>query len=282
MLNGMSRVVVVSFLGLLFSLVCLSDGATPAKIELARKILMAQGTQQQLASLSPQIYAGLAEFRVKLAPDGFNLLMLATQRHFSGPQLYELYEATFIRQLTEDQLKLLGVWYETPLAKKFSEMEVAGGSPKALAAMKEYGEKQEKNPAQKTRARLIKDLIKMQRTNDVYVDIVANVSAGITAGALAIEQPEGQVDIKPMRRRIAELRIKIRPKLEKSTFLTFLYQFREANDAELIEYTRFMQTPTGRALTEASLLSLNDSLQKAAQDVGVDVARAKQSMKDGH
>ncbi|MBI3544572.1 MAG: DUF2059 domain-containing protein [Deltaproteobacteria bacterium] len=239
-------------------------------IDAARKLIALDGAEQDLKNMRSQIVAGLYPVKPKIAPDAFAILKLAVETEFDEAKLFPRYEEVFLSSLSDDTIRECLKWYESPIGKKLSKLQAENTTGEKMAELRAFAAAIEKKPP--ARARLLKELDEAMRGSALFLDLDVNMSWGIMVGLMAFEPGGSSPErVAQARKRLADFRTKAAPEIRKKTFATYAFVYREATDDEIRKLIAFAKTPAGKKLIEASFLALNDTLQHASQDVGVDV-----------
>ena len=254
---------------------------TPQKFALVQKIAKADGSDLQLIALGPQLLEGLLPFTKKMPAQRSNALLAAMGEQFDGNRLFESYEANLAHEMRQESLEAVMPWYDSVTGHRISALQLRSNTPEAVTALKAYGAVLVKKPPSAARIKLVRDLDQAIKATDLLVDITVNVTAGVLAGIAVVQKNDGRAQVAQMRAQLAQLRKKVRPEIEQSLYVNFLYTFREATDAQLQEYVKFLGTPAGHLLSNASYSALDDTLKGAAQRVGASVG-AEGSVKADH
>ncbi|MBI3557806.1 MAG: hypothetical protein HY074_16215 [Deltaproteobacteria bacterium] len=248
-----------------------ADTPTREKLELVERISKADGTEQQLAALGEGIIQGIKPHAAKLSNAASAALYSSMAEQFDGSQLFEEYEVSLMGHIQQPEVVAVLPWYDSATGKKICELRRQANSGEAATGLKAYAAGLQAKPATPARAKLIHELDSVTKASELLVDITVNATAGILAGIATAQEKTTRAKVTQMRKELAELRKKIGPKIQKSIFLTFLYTYRNASDGELSEYVAFLRSKAGAALSDATYLALNDTLKKAAQNVGLAV-----------
>jgi len=251
---------------LLASLLLVSTAAPAAEtqLDLARKLMALDGSEEHLRTLAEQIRAQIRGAKARLSEDEFKTLNKSFDRHFDGDAMAERFAETFSKQAREGEFQAALKWYDTPLGKKFTDINRRGTTPEGMKANRDFAKSLEKKPPAASRVALIEQLDKALHLTDLYVDLTANVTNNLL---FAMHGTTSKA------RTLNEFRLNSREVLHRTMLNNFIVADRDLSDEEFRQYIAYVTSKAGHSVFEASFLALDDALRHAAGLVAADMRK---------
>ena len=151
----------------------------------------------------------------------------------------------FREKLSNQDLKTILKWLNSPLGIKCTQLEEEASAPEAYTESYKYAENLQKSPPTAERLRVIQkfDTAVQATKNSVktYINIQAALSLGVNA-SLPKEQQRSLADIQG---EIKKYRPEIEASMKMETWVSLLYTYRNLTEAEIQQYIKFASSPAG-------------------------------------
>lgn len=172
------------------------------------------------------------------------------------------------QQLNADELQQLAAWYNSPLGKKISALELASSSEKAYAEMKNKGELLF---ASQKRLALVKEIDNTLHATDWAVNVELQSTIAMLGGLAQIQHKNITANLVQFASQLDEQKALLKPQVEKSIWLWYMYTYQKLSPQELQAYLTFLQQPNTRKFNSVALKSLSHAITVVVEDFIVSI-----------
>ncbi len=166
-------------------------------------------------------------------------------------------------KITESNIDSIVKWYNSPIGKKISKLELKASDPDIYADMKSMSEELFKN---EERVNLAKKLDAITNATDWSVNIEIQSKITMFSALAQIQHKNITQALVQFASQLEQQKIEARPKVEHSILLWYLYAFRTLSDDEIKEYIRFMNKRNTKKFNITALDSLAFAITKVTED----------------
>ncbi len=190
---------------------------------------------------------------------------------FSGPRIRAKLVADLAENLSDDQLRAVRDWYESPLGKRISGAEGAAAAPEVWASIDAREEALQERYQGSSRAALFDRYNQASRATESAVETAVAVQLGLAQAMAAIRG--GGASAASVEEQIRAHRGLIEGQVEAQVFTAFLHIYEPFSDQELKQYLAFLESPEGREFTRTASTSLQDAIMAPVESIGNQLAR---------
>jgi hypothetical protein len=267
MTNIMKVGVVISLI--LCGDVCIAEDHNSDK--LARTLMLKSGMKKQIEQMPQLLQSELDQQQANatgITQEEFNRFSNIVRAAFDAKAIHADAQTYIKLNLSENDMKEVLEWLDSPLGTKITKLEEEGSTAKAYEDMQAIGPMllhENKNSAR------LNKLIKLDKAIGVTqssANTVLNIQlAMITAMSAAME-----VDKRPSFEDVQELVKKNQPQIHAAMSqmvqIQFLYSYRELTDHEIDRYIQFAESMPGQRYHNVSIRAIDEALVHAARRIG--------------
>lgn len=174
--------------------------------------------------------------------------------------------------MSDEQLKTVGRWYETPLAGKVSQAEVKASSPESWKAIEQGARDLQAEFKGSERADLFTRYDQAARATESAVDTTVAVQLGLATAISAFQGSNGP-GFDKLKQMIENQRGQLRAMVGQQVYDAYLYTYRDLSIDELKDYIGFLETDAGSTFTRVVTASIQDSITRPVEAVGRQLVR---------
>jgi len=168
--------------------------------------------------------------------------------------------------LSDQQLQAVYDWYQTPVAQKISEAEVAASAPAAWAEVRRQAQALNEQHRGTPRARLFSRFDSASRATESVVDTAIAVQLGLGSALAALSQDS--VRHESLRDQLEAQRPALRAMVEQQVYDSYLYTYQDLSLQELQLYLEFLESGAGQEFTRVVTDSLQRSITEPLDSIG--------------
>jgi hypothetical protein len=174
--------------------------------------------------------------------------------------------------MTDDQLKTVGRWYETPLARKVSKAEVMASRPESWQQIQQGARDLQARFKGSERAELFSRYDRASRATESAVDTTVAVQLGLATAISAFQGSNGP-GFDKLKQMIEGQREQMRAIVAQQVYDMYLYTYQDLSVDELKGYIGFLETNDGATFTRVVTASIQDSITGPVEAVGRQLVR---------
>ncbi len=245
--------------------------------KLIAEVMEVTGLARQVVQV-PDMIEGMTMAQVAQAPLMIQQQFQSAVRHAYQPKVMSTQCIAYLAARFDEQRfrNILAAW-STPLAKKFTEMEIAATSLEALQQMSVYAQELATQPLTTDRIALLKKFIEVTKTEKFSLDLSAEtayqVVKAFTKAGISDMSGYGPGELSEDTFK-ANYRIQMKSRLEQQTLLSMAFTYRSASDQELREYIAQYETDDGQWLSQLIVEALMEVMKQSASACAEELARA--------
>jgi hypothetical protein len=229
------------------------------------RLLEASGTRHAIAQIPATIAASLdtPQPGVDLPHDVRLALKDAAAQAYQAEQLIKVVRDRMGRDLSEGQVGDVMTWVATALGKRIVELEKQSSDPSAMRSIEAYARDLQRSPPPAARVALARELNAASGSAEVAAALVESMTLATALGLNAAQPRQSQVPNELLEQDIKNALPQMRQQAEGIVLVSILYTYRSLSDAELSQYLRFMQTPSGAAYARSGAAAMREALAQA-------------------
>ena len=247
---------------LLLSLLPVLANAQDQHEALVQELYGKSGLEKQMQEVPLSIQAGLDQLPItgnrlpKPPPKVIPLMKALAPEAFAPERLKAAILPELRAKLTNQDLKTVLRWLDSPLGIKCTRLEEDTSTPETYAESHKYAEKLEKSPQTAERLKVLRKFDAAVRATKHSVEIVINMQAALALGINASLPKEQQRPLADISREIEKQRPEIEAAMKMEMLVSQLYTYRSLTEAEIQQYIKFASSPAGlkyHAVADAAL-----------------------------
>lgn len=246
----------------------LAQGGLGAAEELLRKC----GMWEQLASVEPQVQAGILQGMssrgmAPSAPEAQRIAKAAAVA-FAAPRLRSAAARVVSTGLAPGHIDSLQAWYGSAAGQAMTRLEeqaaASQGDPQAVLRDGSVALEQS-TPQRRT---LLQSLARETRVVDAAVEMTVNAAVAVQRGVAAASPGAPAPSAAEIRAGLNQQRPRLVATYTSLVMASFALTYRAASDAELERYVEFVRSPAGQHFNALAIRALDAALSGAGEDFG--------------
>ena len=172
--------------------------------------------------------------------------------------------------LTPEQLEEVHGWYQTPVAGKIAEAEIAASAPAAWPEIRSRAEDLNKRYQGTAREKLFDRFDAASRATESAVDTTIAVQLGLGTAMAALSRDS--VHHEKMRERLESQRPALRGMVGQQVYDGYLFTYRDISNQEMNLYLDFLESEAGRSFTRVVTNSVQQAVIEPVESIGARLA----------
>jgi hypothetical protein len=227
------------------------------------RLMEASGINHAVNQVLPGILSGFDAQQQEPMPMPVRAAMrdAATQGFQTAPMLDKV--RAKLGELSEKQFDDTLRWLDTPLGRRITELENASNEPAAMQKIEAYAQERQKQPAPRSRMRLIQELNRATGAQEMSNTIMEAILLATALGMNAAQPRELQTSPEALRKEIKSSMPEIQKQTEQFVTSSMLYTYRPLTDKELEAYIQFSRSASGAAYNKSATAGMSDAMLDA-------------------
>lgn len=249
---------------------CARASSTPARPRgdaLLEEVMDLSGTRRMLEQVPEQVLAGAAADRDRLPADVRARLDAALRAAYRADTLKRAAFDYLKKHARPDELAAALALLRSPVALRFTEMEVAAGTPEAHALVGPFVEGLATAPPPRARFDLLVRLDALSGTSALLTEISVQTAASVARGVASARSPLTPTQADQLAAMVRQMREQAGPATRHQVITMFLFTYRKASDEDLAKYVAMYETPGGEWLARTTGAAAKVALEQAAVDL---------------
>ncbi|HET7874257.1 MAG TPA: hypothetical protein VFN71_01930 [Methylomirabilota bacterium] len=235
------------------------------------EVLALSGARRQIDALHASVQARLRERYAALDNEAQSLLGRFLALALRADTVYPVVRARFRADYDAEHVAAALTWFRSPVGRKMARLESQAAAPDAAPALREFESELAAKPPSSERFVLINRVAEAQNQPDFFFDAVRGLAGGIAKGVDRVQATELASRLYELEQTAGTLAGQTRAYIDRETFILLLFTYREARDAELDQYMRFLRSDAGRwhsrTLQQGVIEALDASGEKAVVEL---------------
>ncbi|MDO3720536.1 DUF2059 domain-containing protein [Marinobacter sp. chi1] len=173
--------------------------------------------------------------------------------------------------LTSEQLASVHSWYETPVARKIAEAEIAASAPSVWKDIQAQGPELSRKYRNTERSRMFERYDRAARATESAVDTTMAVQLGLASAMVSLSPNSMSQD--ELRQAIESQRSTLRGVVGQQVFDSYLYTYEDISAQEMSLYLDFLESPPGVAFSRTVASSIQQAISEPIESVSAQMAR---------
>ncbi|BBO75623.1 hypothetical protein DSCW_30400 [Desulfosarcina widdelii] len=175
-------------------------------------------------------------------------------------------------KLSIDDLKKVLAWLDSPLGRKFTQLEEAASTPEKYTEMQQFAQMLQESPPLPERLEIIGRLDEAAKATETSVEVAMNTQLAITIAIVASLPKEQRPTYDNLAAVVEQTRPQIESAMRAQTIVSLLYTYRNVTETELDQYIEFASYPTGKNYHDAVVSGLKKALLEGSYAWGKAIA----------
>ncbi|MBE0486879.1 DUF2059 domain-containing protein [Marinobacter sp.] len=173
--------------------------------------------------------------------------------------------------MTSKQLEQVHGWYQTPVAQRIAQAEIAASAPAAWADMRSRaGALNEANKGS-SREKLFDRFDRASRATESAVDTTIAVQLGLATAMAALSS--NSVHYEKIQNRLDNQRPMLQGMVGQQVYDSYLFTYRDISLQEMNLYLDFLESDAGGTFTQVVTSSIQESITAPIENIGIQLAR---------
>lgn len=252
-------------------LVCTSATASPLADSVLRASPVDSIVAQYPAMMSQGVRDGLKQSG-RVEPFVANTISSIVSNAFSVAEIRAQMIEDLDQGLSDQQLNSVLDWYNTPLAEKITQAEIAASRPSVWKEVEAEAAQLQKKYKGSERAKLFDRFDMAARATESAVDTTVAVQLGLASAMAAFDGSKGPT-FEQLQQKIEAQRPMLRGMVAQQVYAGYLYTYQDLTTSELKDYIGFLESDAGSAFTRVATDSIQRSITEPVESVGNQLAR---------
>ncbi|NMT64497.1 DUF2059 domain-containing protein [Marinobacter orientalis] len=252
-------------------LVCTSATASPLADSVLRASPVDAIVAQYPAMMSQGVREGLMQSG-RVEPFVANAISSIVSSSFSVAEIRAQVVDGLDQGLSDQQLDSVLAWYETPLARKITQEEIAASRPATWEKVEAAAADLQDKYAGSERAKLFDRFDRAARATESAVDTTVAVQLGLASAMAAFNGSKGP-SFEQLQQKIESQRGMLRGMVSQQVYGGYLYTYQDLSTSELKDYIEFLESDAGSAFTRVVTNSIQRSITDPVESVGSQLVR---------
>ena len=250
--------------------VCARASSTPAAAPgdaLLSEMMDLSGTRRMIEQVPAQVQAGAMADQERLPAGVRARLAAAIAGAYAAEALYRAAFDHVKRHARPDELAAALDVLRTPVALRFTEMEVAAGTPEHQRLLPGFLSKLQSSPPPAQRIALLERLDELTGTSALLTEVTVQTAAAIARGVAGARAPLTHEQLLALDDAVARMRQQVGPATRQQALTTFLFTYRRASDEELARYVALYEGGAGQWTARVTGAATRVALEQAAVEL---------------
>ncbi len=252
-------------------LVCTSATASPLADSVLRASPIDEIVAQYPAMMSQGVREGLKQSG-RVEPFVANTISNVVSNAFSVAQIRAQVVEDLNQGLSDQQLNSVLAWYETPLAERITQAEVAASRPSAWKEVEAGAAGLQEKFQGTERAKLFDRFDRAARATESAVDTTVAVQLGLASAMAAFNGSKGPT-FEQLEQKIENQRGMLRGMVAQQVYVGYLHTYQGLSTLELKDYIEFLESDAGSEFTRVVTNSIQRSITDPVESVGSQLVR---------
>ncbi len=275
----------IYLLAILLSLLPIISYAQNLDDSIILELYAKSGIEKELAQLPSLIQAlfdrSLAEDdQAKGLPkDVLSAARAAVPEAFAPEKLKEAMLAELTEKLTAQDIKEVLQWLDSPIGKKFTQLEEAASTPKAQAKIQRYAARLQDSPPTAERIKVLREFDSAVKATESALEMAIHTQVAVALAIMSTFPLEQQRPLEDLSREMEKNRPILEATVRSQMLISHLYTYRSQSEAEIQLYTEFANSPAGSKYHSVTMAAFKKAILESAVKWGKLIGDAIKEMK---
>lgn len=174
-------------------------------------------------------------------------------------------------ELSAEQLQAVYDWYDTPVARKISDAEIAASAPEAWAKIQARAPELNRKYKDSRKAAMFDRFDKASRATESAVDTTIAVQLGLATAMSALSRDS--VHYEELEQGIESQRSALGGVVGQQVYDSYLYTYDSIDSQEMALYLDFLESPAGSAFSRVVTGSIQQAITDPVEAIGTQISR---------
>lgn len=262
------KILITLFLG---SFVAIGQ-STP---ETVSSVLEISGVDQPIKQIDAIVEAKINEKQGSFEDEAdYNKLAKIMRSGFKAGVAMEYYKEYFVKNASEDSLKMVLKMYEDPLFAEMNTLEMAAATSSDEQEMMTFFQGLQSDPPSPERIQDLMALNKEVCSSDMTVKMIRNTLISMAEGANKLLPEEEQLDQEEMKQKMENaFSPAMVEQLNNQILAISLFTYRDVSAEKLQAYVDAWKTPVGRYFVGQYLKAMDYTFSRMGEDLGASLVK---------
>ncbi len=173
--------------------------------------------------------------------------------------------------LSSAQLEAVNDWYQTPVAQKIAQAEIAASAPAIWPEIRSQAPALNEANRDSAREKLFDRFDRASRATETTVDTTIAVQLGLATAMAALSSDS--VHYEQLSKRLESQRSMLQGMVGQQVYDSYLFTYRNISLQEMNLYMDFLESDAGSSFTRVVTDSLQEAITAPIENIGVQLAR---------
>ena len=248
------------------------------KETLIQELYGKSGMEKQIEQLPMLLQVGFdqavaADDRLKIIPRSvIGEIRTSIQTVFAPENIKKTILSECREKLSHDDLKRVLGWLDSPIGRKFTQLEEYASTPEKYNEMQQFASQLQKTPPEPERLKFLQQLDSAVKATENNVEVAMNTQIAIAIAIASSLPKEQQPTYDNLVAAIEQTRPQVQDAMRIQTLVYALYTYGSVTDAEIGQYVEFASSPAGKNYHNAAISGLKKALLEGAYKWGESIA----------
>jgi uncharacterized protein YqeY len=200
----------------------------------------------------------------KLPKSVLSVMRASIPEAFAPERLKEVILADLTGKLSDQEIKEVLQWLDSPLGKKCTQLEVEASTAEAQSDIQKFADGLQDSPPRDERLKALRELDSAAKITDSAVEMAIDIQAATALGMVAALPLEQQKRPDEVARELEETRSAVEAAARSEIFISNLYTYRSLTETEIKQYTEFAKSSAGSQFSSVSIAALKKAMNEGA------------------
>lgn len=253
----------------------------------ARELYAKSGLEKQIAQVPSLIQTFLdqsvrEDFQTqKLPKDLLWAIKTTALTAFAPEKLEKTVIAEFTAKLSNQDIKEVLRWLDSPTGKRFTQLEEESSTVEAQSEMEQYAAGLHNSPPSAERLTALRELDSAVKGTDGSVEMTIAAQAAVALALNATLPQEQQRPMDEIARETEKTRPVVEAEVRSQMLISYLYTYKSMTDTQIRQYTEFARSPAGSRYSAVAMSAFKKSYLEGAARWGKLIGDAIKELKGG-
>lgn len=258
--------------------------AASSKNDLIAELFVKSGMDRQLQQMPLVFQAGFDQAvnnddrLLKLPKHILSSMRELIVESYATSFLEKIIKEQLAARLTENEIRDVLKWLQSPLGKKCSQLEEAASTPEAITQMQAYAGQFQHSPPPQKRLKLIQQLDSATKATETAVEVAMNTQLSVAIAVVLTLPKENQKPILALKKEIEQTRSQLERIMRTQILISFLYTYRSLTESELEQYLKFTASTVGEKYNLAGMNGFKKGLLEGSIKWGKAIAKVLENI----
>ena len=215
----------------------------------------------------------------KLPKSTLSAMRASLPEAFAPERLKEAVLAELTGKLSDQEIKEGIDWFDSPVGKKFTQLEEAASTPEAQAEIEQYTAHLPDSPPTAERLKVLQEFDSAVKDTEDAIEMAVDMQVAVALGMIATLPVEKRKGLEDVEREVEKTKPVVEAEVRSQMLAFHLYAYRSMTEAEIQQYTQFAKSPAGSKYNSAAMAALKKAILQSAVKWGQLIGDVMEKMK---